>query len=435
MKRISIWIITTLLFSSTTYSQVTTEKFTIDNIPVIMKHTAKDIIDVGVYYRGGVADFNISQAGIGNLALTATTECGTQKYSRDEFKNIADRYGISLGGFSTYDYGKINLNCITKYFDKGWDLLVEAVNHPVFNEKDLSILKEKVLSGIRNSEADPDSKLQEMAIEGTFKGTPYEIDPNGDTSSIPKLTAEMVKNFYYQKLLDKNKMFIVVVGKISKEAITEKIKEAFGDISSASYTPPVYHVPEIDSNSLNVQPRKLATNYIMGIVNAPSYTSKDFVANRLAMASYSDDLFTEIRTKRNLSYAPYAYTVQGQIPYSLMYVSTTDPKAAVQVMADEIKKFKTKGFTEKEFTNIRNLYITANYMKNESTSAIASSYGIAEVLGNWKMADEFIDLARKTTPAEMTAVFKKYVKGISWSYLGDPKAAEDAKSAFDTSVE
>jgi predicted Zn-dependent peptidase len=62
---------------------------------------------------------------------------------------------------------------------------------------------------------------------------------------------------------------------------------------------------------------------------------------------------------------------------------------------------------------------------------MASSLGTCEVLGNWKMSEEFINLVQKTTPAEMSYVFRKYVKGVNWNYLGDQKAADEASSAFD----
>ena len=173
----------------------------------------------------------------------------------------------------------------------------------------------------------------------------------------------------------------------------------------------------------------------MGVMNTPSFTSPDYVANRVAFATFSSNLFIEIRTKRNLSYAPYAYSVAQQMPYSLMYVSTTDPKASVEVMDNEIIRLKKDGFSQKEFSESKNLYITSNYMKEESTSALASSLGSAEILGDWKMSDEFIDKVQKLTPAEMTASFRKYIKGINWNYLGDEKAADAAKDAFDKKVD
>lgn len=430
MKYIVCFILTGLLLK-TAAAQNKAEKFSVDGITVLMKPTVKDIINVSVYYRGGVADYSADKAGLANLAISATTQCGTKGYSKDAFKDKADKYGISISGFSTYDYGEINLNCISKYFDEGWSLLAAAVNHPIYNEKEFALLKQKAISQIKNQESDPDSKIEKMAVDNTFTGTAYETDPQGDTATVKNITAEEAKDFYYNTLLNKNKIFIVVAGKISKADIMARIKKAFSDIPSRPYQTPEYHTPEITANSLHIEPRTLATNYIIGVMNAPSYTSPDYVANRVAFATFSQNLFTEIRTKRNLSYAPYAYTVTNKMPYSLMYVSTTDPKASVEVMVNEINRLKKDGFSQKEFTESKNLYITSNYMKEESTSALASSLGSAEILGDWTMSENFINKVQKLTPADMTKSFSKYIKGINWNYLGDEKAADTAKEAFD----
>lgn len=435
MKYIVCFIIMSFVVLNTSTAQNKTEKFSVDGISVLMKPTVKDILNVSIYYRGGVADYSADKAGLANLALSATTECGTKNYSKDAFKDKADEYGITISGFSTYDYGEINLNCISKYFNEGWSLLAEAVNNPAYDEKEFALLKQKIISQINNQESNPDSKINKMAVDNTFKDTQYETDPQGDTATVKNITAEEAKDFYYNTLLNKNKIFIVVTGKISKEDIMSRIKKAFSGMPSRSYQAPEYHTPEITANSLHIEPRTLATNYIIGVMNAPLYTSPDYVANRVAFATFSDNLFTEIRTKRNLSYAPYAYTVSHKMPFSIMYVSTTDPKASVEVMVNEINRLIKEGFSQKEFTESKNLYITSNFMKEESTSSLASSIGNAEILGDWKMSDEFIDKVQKLTPADMTTSFKKYIKGINWNYLGDEKAAKAAKDAFDMKVD
>ena len=201
------------------------------------------------------------------------------------------------------------------------------------------------------------------------------------------------------------------------------------------YKEQVYHTPVISANSLHIEPRTLATNYIIGVMNSSPFTSPDYVANKLAFVTFSSNLFIEVRTKRNLSYAPYSYDISGKMPYAIMYVSTTDPKASVEVMNNEIKRLKKEGFSQKEFTESKNMFVTANFMKEESTSSLASSIGRAEILGDWKMSEEFINKVLKVTPAEMTNSFKKYVKGVNWNYLGDEKAADAAKEAFDMKVD
>lgn len=403
--------------------------FDVAGIKVIMKPTQKEIINVSMYYRGGVANYPADKAGIEHLALAATTECGTKKYNKDVFKDREDAYGVEVSGSSGYDNGTISMNCISRFFDEGWDLFADAVVNPVFDQRELEMLKEKMISGIKQAESDPDERIDQLTIQNTFAGTPYAIDPSGEEATLSRLTAGDVKNYYYNQLLNKNRMFIVVVGKVSKEEVVKRITAAFASLPARPYTPARYSFPSATAKLLT-EDRALATNYITGSLNAPAVSSTDYLPYRLAIAAFSNRLFREIRTKRNLSYAPYAHSVNRLMPYAVMYVSTTDPKASVEVMVDELKDLRENGFTEEELASGKSGFITNNYMKEESTGAIAAALGNAEVLGDWRIADETAERITKVTLAEMNSVLKKYVNTIRWSYLGDKKLADEAAEAF-----
>lgn len=341
---------------------------------------------------------------------------------------------MEVTGSSGYDHGAISMNCISKYFNEGWDLFAEAVKNPVFEENELNMLKEKMISGIKQSESDPDERIEQMTLENAFNGTPYAINPAGTEASLQKFTAAEIKNYYFNQLLNKKRMFIVVVGKISKEDIIKRINSSFASLPVKPYKPSVLSGPTATSAKLLVENRALATNYITGSFNAPPVSSSDYLPYRLAISSLSNRLFREIRTKRNLSYAPYAHSVNRLMPYAMMYVSTTDPKAAVKVMIEELKDLRENGFTDEELASGKSGFITNNYMKEESTGAIASALGSAEILGDWRIADETAERITKVTLEQMNAVLKKYVSTIRWSYLGDKKLADEAADVFKTTL-
>lgn len=434
MKKITLSIILFCAVAIAATAQSATTSFTVGGITVIYKPTQKQIINVSVYFRGGVNNYTADKAGIENLTISGVTECGTTKYAKDVFKDKADEYGISVYGSAGRDNALIGLNCISKYFNQGWDLLAQAVTNPVFEEGEFNKLKQKVLAGVKQSEGNPDSKLSDMAMQNAFAGTPYAINPSGTEESLGNIKAADAKDYYYKTLLNKNRMFIVVVGNISKADITAKISAAFASIPALPYQPQALQAPVFKGNTINTVERQVATNYITGMMNAPVYTSADYIPFRLAFASLSDKLFTEIRTKRNLSYAPAAYARGGAIPYSAVYVTTTNPKAAVEVMVNQVNELKKNGFTEKDLKNSKALFITSNYMKDESTNAIAASLATAETLGNWKIAEAIPNLINSTTQTQMTAAFKKYITGIKWNYLGIKKQAEEASAEFNLPV-
>jgi zinc protease len=431
MKRL-IFFILFLSVTASIFAQTTS--FNVAGIKVIFRPTVKEVINVRMFYRGGVSNYTAAQAGIEDLALSATTECGTKKYNKNAYKDFQDQYGIEIGGSSGYDFGTISMNCISKYFDQGWDLLSEAIVNPVFDPRELEFLKAKMINDIKQSESDPDNYIEKLATQNAFKGTPYAVDPSGEESTLSKFTSADVKS-YYANLLNKNRMFLVVVGKISKEDLIKKITASFSSIPAKPYTPKTYTPPVFTSNTLVTEARDLATNYIMGITNAPNMSSEDFVPFRLAVSVLSSNLFREIRTKRNLSYAPDATLTNRGMPYASVSVSTTDPKASVEVMVNELKRVQNETVSQESMLQLKGSFITNNYMKEQSSAAMAVTLGQAEIMGGWKMAEELPDKVNAATADQVMNAARKYISGVQWSYLGDLKAANEAKAAFSTPVD
>ncbi len=122
------------------------------------------------------------------------------------------------------------------------------------------------------------------------------------------------------------------------------------------------------------------------------------------------------------------------MPYALMYVSTTNPKAAVKVMVDELNNIKHSDVTNTGLKHLKSSYITSNYIKQQSSSAITESLGHAEILGGWEMADQLPDLVDKVTADQINAVMNKYITGLRWSYLGNISLADDAAAEFKSEV-
>ncbi|HCN83933.1 MAG TPA: hypothetical protein DIT07_10000 [Sphingobacteriaceae bacterium] len=433
MKRLILYI----LFSSLTvsvFAQSTTTSFDVAGIKVILKPTVKEIVSMRMFYRGGVSNYSAANAGIEDMALVAATECGTKKYNKNAFKDLQDQYGIEIGGSSVYDFGTISMNCISKYFNQGWDLFAESIMNPTFDPRELDLVKTKMISDIKQEESDPENYIENEAIKNAFKDTPYAIDPAGEEATLSKFTSADLKT-YYSSILNKNRMFLVVVGKISKEDLIKKITASFASIPAKPYAPKTYAVPVFTTNSLLTKERSVATNYIVGLVNAPKMSSEDYVAYRLAISVLSSNLFREIRTKRNLSYAPGATQTSGQVPYAMVSVSTTDPKASVEVMVNELKRLQEETVSADGLQQLKGSFITNNYMKEQSSAAMAVSLGQSEIMGSWKIVEELPNKINATTAEQIRDAAKKYISGIKWNYLGDLKSANEAMAAFNSPVD
>ena len=395
------------------------KEMTVNGLKVVFLPSSKETVSAIMFFKGGTSNYDLKQQGIGSLTLAATSDCGTQKYSKDAFKNMADKYGVSVNGSAGYDYSTISLECVKPYFSEGWKLFSEAVNHPVFEKKELGLLKQKLIANIQNKKSNPDNTLSDMCMKNTFKGTRYEYEVSGTVETMNAFTQDEVKN-YYNSLLNANRMILVIVGNLKENDIKEMVEKDFGNLPSTPIKPmPAAIATTINSNSLHTESRQLSTNYIQGMMGAPAFTSADSYAYRLAFNILSNKLFEEVRTKRNLSYAPQAYSTTGFIPYSAVYVTTTKPNEAVTVMVNEMDSLKNGGFTNIELRNAKSEYTTYYFMSKQSTYNTAYSLGVAKLKGSVEMTTHFIDYINAVTLPQMQKVFGEYVDGINWNYLGD----------------
>lgn len=430
MKRILLTLIVTTVCFWAGFAQSSTTAFDVDGIKVIFKPTVKNMVSVRVYFKGGVTNYGPQQAGIESMTTGALVGCGTGKHTANEFKDIADYYDIEFGNSAEYDFCGVEMSCISKYFDKGWGLLAEAINSPVFDANELQLLKNNMASAIKQQESSPDRHIEQLMLQNAFKGTAYETDPDGTLETINAFTPADLKSYYNSTMLNKNKMFIVIAGQITQDEIIAKVKAAFSAIPSKPYTAPLLVAPVWNDNHTVVEPRSLATNYISGILNAPVMGSPDYIPFRLGVSAFSGTLFSVLRTQRNLSYDPGASVTNQKMPYMTMYVSTTSPAEAVTLMVDELNRVKKLTITKKGLNQIKSSYITSNYMKLQSSSAITGNLGLAEILGGWENFENAPALLDQVTSEQITQAMQKYPVGVRWSYLGDVEEAKKASDAF-----
>jgi zinc protease len=430
MKYILLFFFLTSLKMAGFAQSMNASSFMVNDIKVIYKPTNKNIINISIYFRGGVGNYPGKKAGIEKLAVSGAIDCGNGKYSSNEFRDKSDLFGIEISSISSLDYSRISLNCISKYFNEGWDLLSQTILSPVYNENDFSKLKQKAISSMNQMQSNPETWLRTLAIEKTFAGTPYEINPDGTDSSLSLLTRSEVNDYYHETLLNKARIFIVVVGNISRDEISNKISQAFAGIPNREYRIPALGAPDFTNTTIDIEPRSIATNYILGLVNAPSYTSPDYTPYLLAFSELNGMLFSELRMNKGLSYAPGAQLHPYLMPYAEVHVSTASPKEAVTAIVKAIRKEVNSNIAKESLAQIKALYITKNYMNEESTDAIAENLGNSEILGDWMIAEEFPTLLKNTTRNEMSAAFKKYLIRIKWTYLGDKTKADEATDTF-----
>ncbi len=396
-------------------------EFVVEGIKVIFKPSVKEIVSARFFIKGGTANYTKEQEGIEALALSVVTEGGTKSLNKTAFATALEKIGTNIGSSTALDYSEINLSCIKDFWDPSWKLFADAIVNPAFDAKEFELIKGKAVSAAKESESNPDVHLKNKSLENTFAGRNYSKITTGTAASLEKLTVDQVAA-HYKSILGKRNAFIVVVGNISEEDLKQKVAAAFKGLGAGKTLQPEKKI-EFKPQA-TIENRDIATNYIRGLMSAPSMNDKEGTAMMLSTAILYDRFFVELRTKRSLSYAPAVNYASSAItnPYALFYISTTDPKQSLQVMMDEINKVKNQGFSEKELKDMKESYLTTFFMGLETNDSQTFTLGTREVAGDWKKAESFMSDVEKITVQDLNAVFKKYSSSINWTYLGKESA-------------
>jgi zinc protease len=415
-----------LLITATGYSQNNTVEFTTGGLKVILRQTQKETLVMSMYFRGGSSNYSAANAGIESLALSGAIECGTAKYPANDFNDQVDEYGLHLDGNAENDYGVVKLSCISKYTGEAWKLFASAITSPVFETQKFSLLKEQKINNLKAALSDPDARLKRLAQEFAFNATPYSINPDGTVASLGNLSRDAVKDYYYNTLLNKNRMFLVVAGNISREELEKKILEAFSAIPAKTYTAANIENTLFTEEVYKIEPRNIATNYIAGIINAPDLNDPNYPAFRLAVTILNSALFDYIRLTKQLSYAPSASISEGRISYVTMYASTTQPAETVKGMRLILSYMKSKTYTDKTLENVRKSHLLAYARRQEVMSEIADQLGKAEIMGDWKLAENLASRMNTVTAEDVNHVMHLYAKNVTWAYIGDAASGKES---------
>jgi zinc protease len=426
IKRLSGVLLLSNLFLPVIAQNKPAYEMMVNGIKVIVQPSGNEIVEVLTVIKGGVQNYPADKAGIEDLAVSALTECGTKKDSKNSFKDKLDKISAEIDGTAGVDYSSVTLNCINSDLDQAWPLYVDALNIPLFDSTEFDRMKQDAVSAIKSQASRPDFAISKFSKQTAFKGKDYAKLPAGEVETVSKMTAQETKA-YYSSILTRSRMLIVVVAELDRATIEKKINELTKNIPAGKEVKlnRYNYVPA--QNTFAEQKKVVATNYIQGLASGPQPGTSEFNAFTIAMDIFYDRQYLEVRTNNGLSYAPQTGFSGGLSPYTIFRVSTTNPDKYIDVINQLLVKTHTEGFLPEEVKNSKTGYVTKFYYKMETNNAQAASLAANEVLFNdWHRSLRINEDFKKVSTDEVNKAFNNYIKEINWVYQGDTSKVNPA---------
>ncbi len=389
---------------------------------IVVKRTpGAEFVAAELDIRGGTRNFGATNDGVEDLALRVATTGGTQSLAKEQFSRKLGSLGASLYSYSSRDYSTIAAQAPLHAWDELFPLAVESFLAPALPATEFELAKQRQLAGLRHEMENGDGRIARLAQTMIFAGHPYGNRPRGTIDSVTALKAGDLAP-YLDKLRDTNRLVLVVIGDVDPAHVIERAKLAFASVPRGSYidtpVPPIH----FGQSALTTDTFKLPTNYVSSSFAGPGWKDPDFIPLWLGMSVLGDRVFDEVRTKRNLSYAPGAWFDYGQTAtIGELYVTAVDPNAAMRVMFDEAHKLADEIIPAKEFAGAKAEFVSGYLQGHETVAGQASARGLALILGgDWHLANGNLERIRATNPEAVHNAAHRWFTNVQTAIVGDP---------------
>ena len=319
---------------------------------------------VGVGTRHEPAEFNGVAHLLEHMAFKGTERRSAYQIA-EEIEAVGGHLNAYTGRESTAYYAKV----LAENAPLAVDIVADILQHPIFDEDELTRERAVVLQEIGQAHDTPDDSIfdrfQETAYPGQALGRPV----LGTGEIVAGIDRQTLKD-YMARHYSAGSMVLAAAGKIEHGRFLELVSEAFqalpekpaGMVEAAAYRGGDYR-----------EGRELEQVHVLLGFDSVSYLDDDYYAasvlSTLFGGGMSSRLFQEVRERRGLAYSVYSF-VAGYRDGGLfgVYAGTGEGEAAelIPVICDELGKLVTE-VREEEVTRARTQHKASILMGLEST--------------------------------------------------------------------
>ncbi len=243
---------------------------------------------------------------------------GSQKYSGiTEISDTVQECGGHINAYTTKDHTCYHIDCLTSYWEKMLDVLIDAVTAPLFPEDEFNSEKEVILREQNMYADDANSNLQLTTWQVAADNHPFGIPVIGFRDKIVQVNRSMMLDYYNRRYQPLNST-IVVVGDVNAQEIINYIEERLNSWENKIISP-IALPPYSEKQSFNERDIFFEDNQarVMFCSNIPTGSEDDIPAldiiETILAGSSSSLLINRLKKRSNLAISVSAmnYFVEG----------------------------------------------------------------------------------------------------------------------------
>ncbi len=297
-----------------------------------------------------------------------------------------------------------------------------------------------VLAEMHGYENDPATVLKDAVLAVSFLQHPYRNNTIGWESDVRAITHDDLVAFYRLHYRPANAV-LAIVGRVSRAAVVERVRELFGDLPAAPQTPPpqTAEPPQTGVRRVELQgggsvhrfevayrapaavdpefPSFLALQDVLGGGRGVNFAQDNFgdaVQPGTRLAGLTEDLVTWYPPQA----APYVFTIAGSI------ATDESPRGLETRLEEALARLRTDGPTAAEMRAARDRLADELLFDIETTEDAAHQLAYFEGLDALDVLLDLPAAVAAVTTADVRRVARRYLqphqRTIGWYVAGTP---------------
>lgn len=353
------------------------------------------MLDIAVDFAAGSARDPAGKAGLAQLTHGLLDQ-GAGGLSDTAIAHRLADVGAVLSGRLDRDRTGVMLRTLSSAAekDKALDILARVLQRPDFPQAVVTREKQRLISSIREAEADPGTVASKAFYRALYGTHPYAHDEAGDPAAIARLTRGDLQAFYRTHYSVPNTV-ISLMGDVTRaeaEAIAVRLTAGLSRAPALPALPKP--VPAAASDTRIAHP-STQSHVLMGTVgmarNDPDFFPL-FVGNYvLGGGGFDSRLLKEVRDKRGYAYSAYGYflPLMEAGPFQLgLQTKLEQTDDALKVAQATLRQFIADGPSEAELTQAKSNLAGGFPLRIDSNRKILD---YLSVIGFYRLPLDYLD--------------------------------------------
>ncbi len=385
---------------------------------VILKQDQSDpVAAIQLWVKTGSANETEEEAGITHLIEHMIFK-GTPTKPTGEIARAIESAGGHINAYTSFDRTVYYVEIQSSQFETGLDVLLDAVQHSLFDPVELEREKEVVLEEYRRSLDIPEKQLSWEVMDLSYQKHPYGRPIIGYEETIRAFTREDILN-YLEKWYTPGNMVLVAVGDLDPKKALRAVKRLVQDFPERKGATPSRPVePPQTELRKRIKEKNVQQVYMDLCWHIPSLNHEDMypldVLEIVLGHGKSSRLYQRLKLNANLVYHFGAGAYGLADPGLFSIDAALHPERlnqTLEAIGDEIQRLALEPIGQGEIEKAKTIVEADFVFGMEDMSGQARTLGFFQTMtGDMHNADRYLERLKEVSAPEITRVVRTYFR-------------------------